>query len=226
MRMPLTRAGPRRRHATADRRPPASRGTPQRSLAQDGALPGSSRRASRRKVPRARSAFWREFELVVGRRPDREEVDLHDGRQVEDVAAASVEQSVAEHLDVDLGDRRRGPRRRRVDAAERQLQHEVDVVRRARLTLEGAREAASHEIGAAGGSRSASATRRAIPIGSTATSSAPLIRPRRGEPPQSPVTQHFSGRTSARRGERESLRRKHPDAGRESRRAQGRASCA
>jgi hypothetical protein len=43
-----------------------------------------------------------ELDLVVGRRPDGKEVHLHDDRQVEDVAAAAVQEGISKHVDVDL----------------------------------------------------------------------------------------------------------------------------
>jgi hypothetical protein len=88
------------------------------------------------------------LDLVVWGRPDSAQVDLHNRGQVEEVAAPPVQQNVLEHVPVhfEIGLQRPDEVG---DPAERELEHDVDIVRCSWLALQRARETPSDEVASA-----------------------------------------------------------------------------
>ncbi|WP_437853453.1 hypothetical protein [Sorangium sp. So ce363] len=86
-----------------------------------------------------------ELDIIVEARPESEDTDLRHHRQVEDVRAASAGQGVAKHLLIHL-EVRAEQLRERAHMTGHHRDDQIDIVRRARLTLEGAREAAADEV--------------------------------------------------------------------------------
>ncbi len=73
------------------------------------------------------------------------EIDLHDGGEIEDVAAPTMSKRIAQHVGIDF---EIGPQRscELAHPPDRQVENDVDVVRGAGLPLHGARETAADEV--------------------------------------------------------------------------------